>query len=255
MHITKRILLLAGLMLSGTVSAQVAFDAASSATRTSAGTTLTASHTFGGSNRAALVNVTLFNSTHLTATSLTVGGSSTGVTLLHEDANGVNTDDRKHHVVYRVVAPASGAQSVVFTASGSFSDGAIEVVSLTGVDQTTPTGTVATAEGSSAAPSVSVTSASGELVVDAVCGFFPAGTVTTDASQTQRVENESWGGNDAIAAMSTEAGAASVTMSHTLGSSAEWSIAGVSFKPVSAASTVLNPISGKGGAAAHPITH
>lgn len=252
----KRIALFVWLgLLSISAHAQVAFDAASSATRTATGTTLSVSHTFGGSNRAALINVTYFANPSQVASSLTIGGSSTGVTLVHEDSDGVNGNAAKRHVVYRAVAPASGAQTVLFTAAGDMVDGAIEVVSLTGVDQTTPVGTAAIAEGSSTAPSVNVTSASGELVVDAVCSFFPAANVTTDASQTQRVENESWGGNDAIAAMSTEAGAGTVTMSHTLGSSADWSIVGIPFKPVAAASTVLNPISGKGGAAANPITY
>lgn len=213
----------------------IAFDAVSSGTRTSSGTTLTASHTFGGSDRAALVNVTYFNATHQAASSLTIGGSATGVTLVNEDVNGINTDDRKHHVVYRVVAPASGVQSVVFTAAGAFAEGCIQVTSLTGVDQTTPVGTAAIAEGNSTAPSVTASSAAGELVVDAVCSFFPAATVTTDVSQTQRIENESWGGSDAVAAMSTEAGAGSVTMSHTIGSAADWSIVAVPFKEVVAA--------------------
>lgn len=211
----------------------IAFDAQSSGTRTSAGATLTASHTFGGSDRAALINVVYFANPTQAALSLTIGGSSTGVTLVHQDPDGVNGDNRRCHVVYRAVAPASGAQNVVFTAAGNMEHGAIEVVSLTGVDQTTPVGTEATAEGSSTTPSVAVSSAAGELVVDAVGGFSPAGSVAVGAGQTSRVENENWGGNDAAAGMSTEDGAASVTMSWTI-SSAPWSIVGVPFKPAAA---------------------
>lgn len=236
----KRLLALLILALIATSAhSQVAFDAASSGTRTTTGATISASHTFGGSDRAAYVNVCYFSNPAQTASSLTVGGSATGVTLVHEDSDGVAGDDRRRHVIYRVVAPASGAQTVLFTASGDMVHGAIEVVSLTGVHQTTPVGTAATAEGSSTAPSVAVTSASGELVLDASCGFFPAGTVTPDASQTPRVENENWGGNEGIASITSEAGAASVTMSHTLGSSAPWSIVGISFKPASGSSSGL----------------
>ena len=59
------------------------------------------------------------------------------------------------------------------------------------------------------------------------------GTITVDAGQTER-GNHRGAGNGAGQAMSTEAGAASVTMSWTKSVSNKWGIIGVSMNPAAA---------------------
>ena len=81
----------------------------------------------------------------------------------------------------------------------------------------------ASATGSSTAPSVAVTSASGNMVVDVVAN----GSNITSSDKTQRwlknVNTSNGGGNGA---QSTAVGAASVTMSYTV-TSDWWAIIGV----------------------------
>ena len=101
------------------------------------------------------------------------------------------------------------------------------VIVYNGVDQTTPTGTATTNNGSSTTPTVDVSSASGELVVDVVT--FGGGSGTVHASQTQRWLQATATGGGA----SEEAGGATVTMSWTQ-NSADWTIAAVPLKPAAA---------------------
>lgn len=211
----------------------VAFDAASSNTGSTSVTSVSVSHTFSGSNRAAHVSVTWFSDIDIQ--SLTVNGSSTGVTQLAASAHTNDTRDRI--ATYKVVAPPTGSITVQANWGSAIHYPSIEVVSLTGVDQTTPTGTVATAEGTGTTATVDVSSASGEFVIDGVRAA--TSSITVGAGQTSRAENENWEGNEISAGTSTEAGAASVTMSWTVGASARWMIHGVSFKPVSAQSYTL----------------
>lgn len=134
---------------------------------------------------------------------------------------------------YYLVAPDTGTNDVVFTWNGLADYTGAGAIVVNGVDQSDPLDTAATANGISAAPSVNVTSAVGDLVVDIV--FAEEHTeVNSDASQTeqwtQRTEAFSSTG------MSTEAGAASVTMSWVSGND-DWLIGGDSINPVADPST------------------
>jgi hypothetical protein len=86
-------------------------------------------------------------------------------------------------------------------------------------------------------PTINITSAVGDLVIDMVCSNVGSPqTFTEGGGQTNLVEQEVSGGNFK-AASSSEAGAASVTMSWTLGTSDDWGICGFS---VPATGTVAN---------------
>lgn len=103
-----------------------------------------------------------------------------------------------------------------------------------GVGTGNPIGTAVTATGNSLTPSVNVSSASGEMVVD--IAVQNTASATAGAGQTERLETH----NSAVLAMgSEEAGAASVTMSWTTLNSREWAILGVPLKPALAGNQVI----------------
>jgi hypothetical protein len=141
--------------------------------------------------------------------------------------------------IFRLIAPATGTNDVVVTTSASspFSAG---IVSYTGVDPTVPLGTSANATGGSGTPTVDVTSASGELVFDYLCmddGNTTIPTMTPGAGQTSRVNfttTTGFPGFDRNVSSSTEAGAATVTMSYPDSDSNGWIIIGAPLLPASA---------------------
>ena len=200
------------------------FDAATTGTAANA-TTLTFSHTVGaaGADRLLIVAVSIDNRavsgvTYNAVAMTSVGSAQQGKQISH---------------MWQLVAPATGANNVVVTCSNNGVDIVAVATSYTLVDQTTPLGTAATATGTSTTASVTVTSATGELVVDSVSSNL--GTLTVGAGQTARgngVAGDNQGG------LSEEAGAASVVMSWTIGSSSAWASVGVSLKGAVAGTTV-----------------
>jgi hypothetical protein len=106
-------------------------------------------------------------------------------------------------------------------------------VSFYGVNQSSPNGTFQTATGTSTNPSVAVTSATNQLVIDTVATTFAGGTLLVGPGQTERWNGVScFGGVSSIGAGSTEPGAATTTMSWTETSSQPWAIGAVSLQPV-----------------------
>ena len=114
--------------------------------------------------------------------------------------------------------------AVYFDANGTHAVGAS---TYTGVDQRNPWGPVATATGTSTAPSVTATTATGQLVVDAL-GADTTVVATVGALQTQR-----W--NDALTVVrgagSTQAGADGGVMSWTLATSQIWGMVAAALLP------------------------
>src|SRR3989338_2397853 len=100
-----------------------------------------------------------------------------------------------------------------------------------GVNQTTPLGTFASSIGTGTSASVSLSSATGEIVFDTVTAES-VGSMTAGAGQTAHW-NTFAGSSGAIGfgGASTEAGATSVNMSWSLGSSNIWAIGAVPIRP------------------------
>jgi hypothetical protein len=142
-----------------------------------------------------------------------------------------NNDDNTTRVElwYRVAPPTGTGNVVVFrTGADEIMAGA---VTLTGVHQTAPLGSFVSAASTgsgSTNPSVTLTSAVGDLVVDAVVAKGST-SLTPAAGQTQHRNADYAGEYDG--AGSTEPGAASVTMSWTKTAAAKWAIGAVSVKP------------------------
>jgi hypothetical protein len=177
-----------------------AFDASSTA-QSAFGSSLTFSHTCSGSDRVLFVAVAVGN-----------GVAITNVTYNGVEMTAVETGavDRR---LYSLVAPATGANNVVVTLPSPTEILAV-ASSYTGVNQSTPWDGAQVSTTGDTSPSVTVTSASGNLVV----GMSNYSDVSGQALQTAGADQTSRGNlaeNTQYLILSDEAGAASTTHSYT----------------------------------------
>jgi len=213
---------------------------------------LTVPHTVGaaGTNRILVVGVNIFSDSPPLPTVSTMTYAGQSMTFLAAQEDGV-APSRIRTEMWYIKAPATGANSIAITFSASVRAVA-GGMSYTNVHQTTPFGTPATAGGLSDAPSVTVSSAAGELVVDTVGRRQSSSgtqTLTAGGGQTERYNDKSGTNNDnnVLGAGSEEAGAASVTMSWTANSDWKWAIVAAPLKPTVVCTTteVIGPEAGE----------
>ena len=220
------IIIIAGFCLAspGTAEAAVEVDAVSS--NSTAGISITIPHTTSGTNRLMLVGVSFNNNGLETVTGVTY--NSVALTFVGTIRN---VDDARVEI-WRLIAPDTGTHDVVVTFSADLlQEGFAGVVTFTGVHQTTPLGTFASAAADGITATVNVSSATGELVFDVLAAEYST-SATVGAGQTQRWNIILTG---SIGAGSTEPGAATVTMSWTLTAAGDhWAIGGVPIKPAAA---------------------
>lgn len=221
----------------------IAFDAQNSNNTGSATNTgLTVSLTVGSiTNGIIVIGVMIHENGGSTPVStLLVDGVSATFLAAVSEGTGVARAE-----LWYFLAPASGARSIVATL-GTARRFVMGAVSYSGVSQSTPFGTAVTNSGNATTGSVVVTSATGELVVDAFCKRDTTEALTVDASQTQRYNNQTTNGTDSsneIGAGSEEAGAASVTMSWSwLTNNRRWAQVGAPLKPVGAAGVTYSQL-------------
>lgn len=188
--------------------------------------TQTSQHTVSGTDRFLVVETVFFSSGQINVNDVSYNGVP--LSLIGKRDN----SDLTFVEMWGLIAPDTGTHDVVINFDGFVNGLSTGKISFNGVHQTTAFGAFASAIGTDAAPSVNVSSAPGELVLDTVNGAAgSATTVTADGSQVQRWNIDATGG-------STEPGAASVTMSWTLDFADAWVIGGVSVKPSAAAQVV-----------------
>jgi hypothetical protein len=190
----------------------VAYDAGSQAEATSV------NHAATGANRLAIAAIAWFGNT-ATVTGMTsnaVAMTQIGSALVHPDS------DNLRLAAFYIIAPSTSSVSYAAAFSGSPLLNYVQVMSFTGVDQSTPIGTHAgnNSSGDQTAVSSTVSSAINDLVADFLYTVGTAATV--GAGQTERLTASDWGGNGLQNRTSTEAGATSVDMTWTLGSAAKW---------------------------------
>lgn len=184
----------------------------------------TLSHTCAGTNRLLRVNVMHYDSSD------DVSGVTYNGVAMTAVPSGDATNGQYWLSTFYLIAPDTGTHDVIVTVTGNVFDIGITAVSYTDVHQSVPLGTAVTATGTSTAPSVTVSSASDELVDDGLI-IVNSGSLTVDTGQTQRVNTTT--SNAFIKyATSTESGAASTVMSWTNGTSQAWVIMAVPIKPV-----------------------
>jgi len=213
----------------------VAFDAASSAIEAFGDGVISFSHTATGANRAAFMLVGSRGDA-LTPDPTYAGGGGTPTLITGWDIAGVPFVNMKG---YSVVAPATGAQTVTSDLTDtSTSDHFLGVVTMTGVDQTTPVGTaVFDGPGFEASP-VSVTVASvgaDDLVVD---GLVSQAVPTVGADQTSRASQD--GSFPSHWRISTQPGTAVGVMSWTYTGGTSRLLGAVAFKQAAAGGAALD---------------
>lgn len=186
-------------------SAAVTFDAVTDASGSA--TSFSFSHTTANQPNRVAVACIATNDTGITFSN--VAYNAVAMTELHCEINGNGVNI----CLYRLTAPATGANNFTGDLSGT-GEFAAAILTFHGVDQTTPLdATSAQGSGGAALESTLVmSSATNDMVVDCIDVRSSTFTVTTGGGQTQR-SNELEGANVQLIT-STEAGAASVTMSH-----------------------------------------
>jgi len=215
----------------------VTYDNSSSA-QTTAASTLAFNHTpVGSSDLAVFVGVESAAAVPELTTSVTYGG--TAMTELWD-----STYQSFHHGSGHALAAASltGLKSVSITVAGAQDELAGGVISMLGVDQTTPTNTVPTVAtgASTVATSPTIPSKLGELVCFHMANGWAGASV--GGSETERWEQivssstTSWG-----ATVPGSSNVVCVANRTAAGNDTGWGINGVSFRSSTVSPTGLNP--------------
>jgi hypothetical protein len=197
----------------------------SATTNTGSGSTVDVTHTVSGSDRLMLVGISTLNNSDVISVVWDPGGANESLSLV-TGCNRISANGEMW--MFRLVAPATGTRTLRVTFATSES-AVVGVTSFTGVNQTTPLGTCVVANGDPGPATVTVSSAAGELVFDTIASDE---NVTANASQSVLwdVTTPANGGG------STKAGASSVTMTWSAGSTG-WAIGAVPIKPASGSTT------------------
>ena len=179
------------------------------------------------SNRYILVTVGSGDATagDMVVTTLTVGGAGCTNKWALNGPAWVRSEG------WEKVGPGTGAQTVAVTYTGTCDQVCAGAISYTDVDPTTPSHNVTTGSGSGANPSITVTSASGEVVISGVSSDDGPGLTISTGTERWKVLNV---GSDTAYGESTDAGAASVTMTWTA-SANNWAMGGLSIYATGAA--------------------
>lgn len=210
--------------------AALAIDAVSSGAANGV-TSLTYSHTVSGSDRLLIVWVSWYHTI-----AFITGVTYNGVAMTEIPSGSANSSNYQI-AGYYLVSPALGTNNVVINFSQSIFGTGAGSLSFTGVDQTNPLGTAVAATGGTSTPSVTVSANAGEIVSDGLC-IIHNGTLTVGGGQTQQWNAIDSGGNIKYAG-STEAGAASTTMSWSNSTAQLWAQGAVPVKPAASASTAV----------------
>ncbi len=200
-------------------------------------TSLTFSHTPGsGSNRLLIVAVSTGSpdnvATQGTVSNVTFNGNA--MTLVGSAIDGVGTNANSYiYMMKDASLGTTAAANVVITATNSTV--LASATTFTGVNQTTPLGTFASANSSVAGATVSLTSAyasaAGELVYS-VGGIEQGNTNRTITTASGQAELSNTSNNKYIdTATSTIPGAASVSPTYTASANRNWTIGVVAIKP------------------------
>lgn len=215
--------------LIGHIFGAVAFDNKATAGPTTSSSPSITSASTTGSN---LIGIAWFAHNDNTTTFITGTPTWGGSNMTYVTRVVLSAGTGRVLEMWRIVAPATGAQTV----SGTWATSVrwkMAAITYTGVDQTTPLGTAVTATTTlGTSVTVDISSASGELVISGVLNNDGTTALTQGAGETERFEDNS-GANDVAIAGSDEAGAATVTMSYS-GSNDRWATIGAPLKPVSA---------------------
>lgn len=186
--------------------------------------TRTWSHTVGSGNSRILVVGIALADTSVTVNSVTYGGAP--LTKITSIGTG-NTAE-----LWYLLAPPVGTANIVASWSTA-RDMTGWSGSFTNVDQYSPVRNSAVASGTSTTPTVTVAAAEGDLVVDTLSANGDAGSLSVGPGQTPLCSGTTGNtGSDCLGASSIEPGAASVTMSWATTASKNWGLAAAALRAV-----------------------
>ena len=204
-----------------TLASGITVDSTSSAFSASLGSTsFTMNHTTGnGQGRYMLVGISQKN---VLVTGVTYAGQP--LTLVGEN---IGSGKARMHM-YQLINPPSCTAAIIVTFNSNPTSGiVVGVTTFTGVNQTTPLGTFVSANGTSTASNVTVSSSVGELVYDV--STYRNASMTAAAGQTEKSNVNST--NEIYGGASSKPGASTVTMGWTGSGSQDWALGAVSIKP------------------------
>lgn len=210
--------------------------------------------TAGGSNIVAFAAIGFDFLASESITGVTYGGSS----MTSCGAASTNATSNSHTQGFYLINPPTGSNTLAVTGNANVAELYVNLISFTGVDQTTPVrpGTYATSSGNSTSPSLVISSNANDLTLSIV----NAGPVSL-SSTNQTSDGISTAGNNAAGSDHATTAAASVTHTWTQ-VSGQWAIAGFSIQAVSIGGftakfkSTLSPIGTKvGSRQIHDYSH
>ncbi|MBU2562778.1 MAG: LamG domain-containing protein, partial [Nanoarchaeota archaeon] len=197
---------------------EIIFDSNSSNASSGDTNSLSWEHTIGsGMSKILLVGVAHDVGSATLVSNITYGGAN--FTRL----NGSVASTTNGGEMWYLVNPVQGTDTILVTL-GSSTKVAAGAQSYFGVNQTTPFSASVADGGTDVSATITIPSASGELVVDSLTKRVLTEAVTPDASQTQRynIGSSGAGDTDVYAAGSSKPGDTSVDMNWIWGSSRRW---------------------------------
>jgi hypothetical protein len=188
---------------------------------------LTWSHTVSGPNTLLTVGVSVGKvTTNIQAYSLGVTFNGVAMTSANSGHLQSGTSNTGFVELFYLKNPSSGAHTVAVTLTGGTADMEAGSVSFNGVDQTTPISHVATNSGNGTSATLTVTSAVGDMAVNAEVSGGGSGGNTTSGNTMRWNNQQNTTSAGGYGAQSTAAGASSVNMSYTIDSD-NWGIIGL----------------------------
>lgn len=201
-----------------------------------------AAFTIGTGNTVAWAGVMSGAGSPVDPTSVKIGSAAgTGGTAMSKIGSTLDIGANLKISLYELKSPPSGSKTVWADWGGNQDERAILCVTYTGVDQTTPKGTVATATGANATPTTPVVSVSGDICLDFVwvldnAGLFPTLTVGAGQSSIQEIDGVLGFQYECAGSSDETASGTSTTMSWSIGvaPSPEWGIISFAIKAAAA---------------------
>ena len=196
------------------------------------GSTVSWLHAASGDNRLVMVGCSLGK---LDLPPFTLSVTYGGISMLSDPVSlkKVNgTGDGAVQMFY-LVAPPTGQQTVMVTLSGTTADLECGSVSFTGVNQLTPLRHTATSTGYSSTPSISISSAIGDMVVNAIDYGCSGGSSAQALAWMKQISCSTGGSNGA---QSIAAGAASVGMNYRIAND-QWGMVAADIAAAASANT------------------
>jgi hypothetical protein len=178
-----------------------------------------ASITPTGSNRLVAAVACIDQYPAVNFTGMTYGGAA-----MTQIANYGNVQGYFRCYAAYIIAPSTGGGVVTVNLDGSAVTIYLAAIAYSGVDQSTPVGTAVTGNGADGHATLTISSNSGDMVMDGTVGF--GGTLTKTGSGTSRDQVAGIVPDNIAAGVSTIAGASSVVQSWTFSDSYSWASVG-----------------------------